>query len=160
MTPLKNHAAVKAYQLFSKGATLLQSLFLLAIRITWGWQFFQTGKGKLGNLDKVTGFFTSLHIPMPRFNAVLASSTECFGGLLLMLGLAGRLISLPLTFTMLVAYYTAHRPDIHSLDDFVNAAPFPFLFTALVVLCFGPGKLSADYLIEKFVHTNPRNNPA
>lgn len=151
MTHPNTNPAVKAYRLLIYGTTLLQSVFLLAIRVTWGWQFFQTGRGKLGDLDKVTGFFTSLHIPLPRVNAIMASTTECFGGLLLLVGLGGRLVSVPLTITMLVAYLTAHRADIHSVDDFVAAAPFPFLFTALVVLFFGPGKLSADYLIQRFV---------
>ena len=36
-------------------------------------------------------------------NAVLAASTECFGGLLLMAGLMSRLAALPLAFTMIVA---------------------------------------------------------
>ena len=152
--------AFKAYMYFVAAATLLfQSVFLLTIRIIWGWQFFMAGKGKLANLDRVAHFFgDDLHIPFPKFNAILASTTETFGGLLLIVGLAGRLVSLPLTFTMLVAYWTAERPDIHSLDDFVKATPFPFLFTSLVVLCFGPGKLSADYLIGRFILKRKMDN--
>jgi putative oxidoreductase len=139
----------KIYDLLILITGNLQSLFLLAIRVTWGWQFFQTGKGKLGNIAGVTDYFTSLHIPMPKLNAIMAGSTECFGGLLLIAGLGGRLVSVPLTFTMLVAYWTAERPDIHNMDDFVKAAPFAFLFTVLVVMLFGPGRFSIDYLIQR-----------
>jgi putative oxidoreductase len=140
--------ATKVYGWLTLAGSLFSHVLLLMIRIVWGLQFFQTGKGKLGNLATVTDFFASLHIPAPRFNAVLASCTECFGGLLLLVGLGGRLISVPLTITMAVAYLTAERADIHSMDDFVKATPFPFLFTALVVFAFGPGKLSVDGLIQ------------
>ena len=128
--------------------TWVGHLFLLTIRITWGWQFFQTGKGKLGNIERVTGFFQKLHIPFPKLNAILAGSTECFGGLLLMVGLGSRLISLPLAFTMLIAYLTADRAALGSLDAFVKAAPFPFLMTSLIVLFFGGGLFSADKAVE------------
>src|SRR5262245_53118434 len=37
----------------------------LAVRLIVGFAFVLTGKGKLGDLDKVTGFFTDLHIPFP-----------------------------------------------------------------------------------------------
>jgi len=47
----------------------LQSPFLLAVRLYWGWQFAQTGWGKLHNIAKITAFFVSLNIPFPAFNA-------------------------------------------------------------------------------------------
>src|SRR5207247_1819360 len=127
------------YGLLITGGALLSDVLLLAIRVTWGRQFFQTGKGKLGNISGVTSFFTDLHIPFPKANAILASCTETFGGLLLLIGLGGRLVSVPLSITMIVAYLTADRAGFNSVDEFVGRAPFPFLFTALVVFCFGPG---------------------
>jgi putative oxidoreductase len=141
----------KIYQVFIRAANCLQCPLLLAMRLYWGWAFFQTGKGKLMNLDRTTGFFESLHIPMPHLNAIIAGSTECFGGLLLMLGLASRLISIPLIFTMIIAYVTADSEALHAIfsdpDKFVSAAPFQFLLTALIVLAFGPGRISLDWLI-------------
>src|SRR5476649_229859 len=79
----------------------LQCVLLLVIRGWWGWSFFLTGKGKLMNLEKTAGFFNDLNIPFPKLNAILAGSTECFGGLLLLLGLFSRVASVPLIFTML-----------------------------------------------------------
>ena len=129
----------------------LQSPLLLVIRLYWGWSFAQTGWGKLMNLDRTAGFFESLHIPMPKLNALMAGSTECFGGLLLALGLFARPVSVPLTFTMLVAYATADREALQALfsdpDKFTGAAPFLFLFATLIVLAFGPGKISLDTLL-------------
>lgn len=127
----------------------IQSAVVLFIRVTMGWGYFLTGKGKLLNLEKTTRFFESLHLPLPKLQAVLAGSTEMAGGLLLLVGLGTRLVSIPLAFTMVVAYLTAHREDAFgSLSDFTDQAPFPFLMAAMVTLAFGPGRLSLDHLIK------------
>lgn len=137
-----------AHRCLDKVASHLRDPLLLAIRLYWGWQFFQTGKGKLMNLDNTTGFFIELGIPFPKLNAIIAGSTECFGGLLLLVGLASRLTVLPLILTMIVAYLTADREKLTGIfddpDAFVTAAPFLFLFAALIVFTFGPGRFSAD----------------
>lgn len=142
-----------AYGLLVRGASCLQSPFLLIVRLYWGWQFFQTGKGKLSNLSQPTEFFASLHIPFPAFNAALVGTTECFGGLLLLAGLASRLISIPLIFLLCVAYLTADNEALRSIfsdpDKFLSATPFQFLFAVVIVFAFGPGVFSLDYLIGK-----------
>ena len=134
-------------------ADFLQSPLLLGIRLYWGWQFAQTGWGKLMHLDRTAGYFESLDIPLPKFNAVMAGGTECVGGVLLALGLWARPASVPLIFTMLVAYWTADREALNAIgsdpDKFVTAAPFLFLLASLIVLVFGPGKLSLDALLGK-----------
>jgi putative oxidoreductase len=70
-----------------------------------------------------------------------------------MLGLFARPVSVPLIFTMLVAYATADREALQAIttdpDKFVTAAPFLFLLASLIVLAFGPGKLSLDALFNK-----------
>jgi putative oxidoreductase len=129
----------------------LQPVLLLIIRGWWGWSFFLTGKGKLLNLDKTTAFFTDLGLPLPKLNAIMAGTTEMVGGLLLLIGLGSRLVSVPLAFTMAVAYATADREALHAIfvdpDKFTSAAPFLFLLAALIVFAFGPGKLSLDALL-------------
>lgn len=131
----------------------LQSVFLLLIRIIWGWGFFQTGKGKFLNFERTTEFFSSLGIPMPELNVVMAAGTEMVGGLLLLIGLGGRIVPVPLIFTMCIAYLTAHPAELGAIfsdsDKFFGAPPFLFLMAALIVLLFGPGKLSADYFFSK-----------
>ena len=144
----------RAYSLFSGGAASLQSLFLLLVRLYWGWQFYQTGWGKLNNLPHVIEFFTSLGIPAPALNACFVSSLEFVGGILLILGLGGRLVAMPLTIDMIVAYVTADRAALLSFfskpEDFYNATPFTFLMASLIVLIFGSGRFSVDYLIERY----------
>ena len=149
-----------AYGLLVKLGNSLQSPLLLAMRLYWGWPLFQTGKGKLMNLDRTAEFFSSLHIPMPKINAIMAGSTECFGGLLLCLGLGSRLVSIPVAFTMIIAYVTADSQALRSVlsdpDKFTGAAPFLFLLTALIVLAFGPGAISLDALIGRKFYTDKK----
>jgi putative oxidoreductase len=143
----------KLYALHVSLVSKLQSPFLLIIRLYWGWQFFLTGKGKLLNLDRTAGYFASLNIPAPKLNAIMAGGTECFGGLLLLLGLGSRIVTVPLIFTMLVAYFTADPDKIKGIfnnpDAFVTAAPFLFLLTCVIVLIFGPGIFSLDAVIAR-----------
>lgn len=131
----------------------LQPVLLLVVRGWWGWSFFLTGKGKLMALDKTASFFAELNLPLPKLNAILAGSTECFGGALLLLGLFSRLVSVPLIFTMLVAYATADKEALAAIfsdtDKFTGATPFLFLFACVIVFAFGPGKLSLDALLFK-----------
>lgn len=133
----------------------LKSPLLLGVRLYWGWQLAQSGWGKLHNLEKVTEFFTSLHLPMPAQTAVFISCLEFFGGILLAVGLFSRLISLALTVNLVMAYVTADREALFSVfsdpDKFMAAAPFTFLCASLVVLIFGAGKFSLDTLLGYLV---------
>ena len=143
----------KAYGWFSWLISLAQSPFLLLVRLYWGWQFMQTGWGKLHNLAQVTQFFTNLGIPAPGPTALFVACVEFCGGLLLILGLASRLTGLVLTVNMLVAYFTADREALLSvLSDpgkFYGAAPYTFLFAALLMLIFGPGWFALDTWIAR-----------
>ena len=144
-------AGARAYSLFERAFSSLQSPLLLAVRLYWGWQFFQTGLGKLMHIPKVVGFFTSLGIPLPAFNAYFVSSLELVGGALLFLGLGSRIIALPLTIDMLVAYITADRAALFSIfsdpGKFYASDAYTFLFASVLILIFGPGKISVDYAI-------------
>jgi len=132
-------------------ANVLQSPFLLFVRLYWGWQLIQSGWGKLHNLQKVTEFFTSLDLPMPAQMAFFISCVEFFGGLLLVLGLLSRLNALVLTVNMITAYVTADREALLSFfsdpDKFSAAAPYVFLIASLIILIFGPGFFSLDTLL-------------
>jgi putative oxidoreductase len=145
----------KAYMLLIKSGDAFRSVLLLLIRVYWGWQFFIAGRGHLRNLQDTADFFASLHLPAPRMQAILAGSTECFGGLLLLAGFASRLISIPLAFTMIVAYLTADIDKVKNLfhdgDAFVTATPFLFLLASVIVFAFGPGVVSVDEIIKRLM---------
>lgn len=131
-------------------------VLLLAIRLCWGFQFFQTGWGKLENHERVARWFgEDLGIPFPGLNAWMAGGTECFGGLLLLVGLGGRVVALPLAFTMCVAFATSDREALAAItltewDSALEAAPFLFLFASVIVLVLGSGPLSLDGLIDRW----------
>ena len=126
----------------------LQSPLLLVLRLYWGGSFVQTGWGKLTHLDKTAAFFADLGLPLPTLNALAAGATECFGGALLLVGLCSRWVSVPLIFTMLVAYATAERESLTAIfsdpDKFTGATPFLFLLACVLVFAFGPGRFSLD----------------
>ncbi len=142
-----------AYRWFSTLSSWAQSPFLLFVRLYWGWQFMQTGWGKLHNLGHVTQFFGSLGIPAPGANALFISCVELFGGALLILGLASRLTALVLTVDMLVAFFLADREALMSIisdpGKFYSAAPYTFLFASALILIFGPGWFALDTLIAR-----------
>lgn len=151
--------SIQLYQAVSKKLSRLESPFLLAIRLYWGWQFTQTGWGKLQHLPKITSFFSSLGIPFPAFNAHFVSGLEFFGGLLLIVGLASRLTGLLLAGNMLVAYWTADHEALVSIfsdpGKFYAADPYTFLFASLTVLIFGAGIFSVDAFIAKLWKKRP-----
>ena len=151
---------VRLYSRFAAAISYLQSPFLLAVRLYWGWQFAQTGWGKLHNIAKITDFFASLNIPFPSVSAHFISGLELIGGILLILGLGSRFISLLLACNMFVAYWTADHEALTSIfsdpDKFTAASPYTFLFASLMILIFGAGLFSLDELLARRLS---RKNP-
>ena len=142
---------VRLYRLLILAACQLESPFLLVVRLYWGVQMAQTGWGKLNSLERVTGFFTTLGIPAPGANAVFIAVLEFIGGILFALGFGGRLIALLFCGDMLVAYIAADREALFSIfsdpDKFYAATPYTFLVAAVIILIFGPGKISLDAVL-------------
>ena len=139
--------------IFDKVCEKLRSPLLLFVRLYWGWQFAQTGWGKLHNQARVVDFFTSLNIPLPALSAHFVSGLEFIGGILLILGLFSRPIALLLTGSMFVAFWTAEREAFLSIfsdpDKFYKADAYTFLFAGIMILAFGPGFFSLDALSAK-----------
>jgi len=139
-----------------------QSLFLLWMRLTWGHQFFLVGLGKLADLDKIIQFFTTIGISHPIFCAHLVAYLETIGGLLLMFGLASRLIAIPLSIAMLAALSLAHAQPLSHFrfitepSSLVGQPPYPFLITSMLVLFFGPGRISLDAWLKRWANQQPK----
>jgi putative oxidoreductase len=139
----------RAYEILVAGANYLQAPLLFALRVYFFWQLFLAGKGKLLNIEKTAEFFGSLNIPLPLFSAYLASATECFGGLLLMVGLCSRLRR-----SLLQCSSPTSPPTLklfeHSYDPTNLSRHIPFTPGVLLILAFGPGAISIDALIKRF----------
>lgn len=99
------------YQLLN-GLKYAEGLPALAFRLYLAPIFIATGWHKLHNIEDIAAWFGNpdwgLGLPAPELLAYFAAYTELLGGLALVLGLATRLISIPLMVTMVVAALTAH----------------------------------------------------
>jgi putative oxidoreductase len=139
------------YRRFQLASAKLESPFLLLVRVYWGWQFAQSGWGRLHNVDRATGFFASLNIPAPHFTVICISLLEFIGGIMLIAGLASRFFGLLLAGDMIVAYLLSDRDALAAIisdpGKFYNADPYTFLFASLMVLIFGAGRFSVDYYL-------------
>jgi putative oxidoreductase len=139
------------YLRYVAAVSLLQHPLLLVCRLYWGGLFIQTGFSKLTHLDLYAERFANWHIPAPYPNAIAAGTTELVCGSLLVLGAASRIVTVPLIITMIVAYLTAHADQVTDLYTFVTAPPFLNMLTCILVLLFGPGVFSIDYLVGRFI---------
>src|SRR3970040_531279 len=99
----------RARALALKLLSALAFLAPLVTRLVMGQAFYQTGAGKIENFANTVGFFSELGIPLPEANAFFVSRLEFWGGLLLLVGLATRLVAAGLSSTMVVALATADR---------------------------------------------------
>src|SRR5215469_14682668 len=144
---------LRVYRRITSALPPLESVMLLAVRLYWGFQFAQTGWGKLHNLSRIAGFFASLNIPFPSLAAPFVSTLEFAGGILLMLGLFSRPIAFLLACNMLAAYWTADREALLAIfsdpGKFYVADPYTFLFASLMVMIFGAGFFAVDCLLAK-----------
>jgi putative oxidoreductase len=153
------------YERFSKWASCLGPFALLILRLGWGWEMIESGHGHLTHIQATTDFFTSLHIPFPRANVIISGSTELVGGILLVLGLGARLISIPLGFNFLVAILTASKDNVmhffsQNPSKIVDDTAYPFLITSLIILAFGPGLFSIDGILKATLFDPKRKNEA
>lgn len=93
----------------SKG---LDFLGPLALRLFLGPIFIYAGHKKIIGIEDTIAWFGNpewgLGLPFPALMAWLAALTEFGGGVLLIVGLAVRWITIPLMFTMVVAAVTVH----------------------------------------------------
>lgn len=109
----------------------------LALRLYLAPIFIAVGAHKFANFDSMVAWFGNadwgLGLPMPRLMVFLAASAELFGGVALLLGLAIRLLVLPLMITMLVAAGTTHWDN----GWFAIAPADPQTSTATVLAAVG-----------------------
>lgn len=90
----------------------LDGLPALALRLYLVPVFWMAGTSKFNHFEDTVAWFGNpdwgLGLPLPWLMAFLATAAELGGAILLALGLATRLISIPLTITMVVAAVTVH----------------------------------------------------
>jgi uncharacterized membrane protein YphA (DoxX/SURF4 family) len=130
-----------------------------------GGVFFWEGLLKFVYTNQGVGRFTKLGIPFPHFTGTFIGGLEIVGGLLLLTGLATRLIAIPFVAEMIVAILTT------KIALFLGTSPLPLppappkvgiwavlheirsdyaqILTTLFLLVNGPGKWSLDAVLAR-----------
>jgi putative oxidoreductase len=142
--------AKRAAALGLRFASALAFLAPLLTRITVGYSFLLTGRGKLGNLETFTGYLQELGVPFASAQAPFVAGLEFVGGICLVVGLLTRLMSLGLLGTMVGALLTAEKDsflgswapsgDVGPLD----IDPWVFILLLSWLVLHGPGAVSLD----------------
>lgn len=100
-------------------------------------------------IDGVTGFFANIGIPLAGTAALLVSTLEFVGGMLLVLGLLTPIVGVLLAMNMLVASLVVHLPNgFYAMD---GGYEFPMLLGAvsLALAVMGPGRWAVDALFAR-----------
>lgn len=126
----------------------IQDFVLLALRLVLAYGFFNPAMMKVKDIDSIAAWFESINIPLPLFNAYLATGTEILGVILLTLGLLTRWISIPLIITMIVAIVTVHWENGFDAGDNGFEIPLYYILMLLTLLSFGAGKYSLDQFLK------------
>jgi putative oxidoreductase len=125
----------------------LQPLLLLGFRLYVANVFWMSGLTKTRDWSITVALFTNeYHVPLlpPALAAAMGTATELSMPLLLALGLATRFGAFVLFFFNIIAVISyAALPDIAVKDHILWGTMI------LVILLFGPGKISLDYLLER-----------
>ena len=121
----------------------------LLMRLFVGYFFFETGWGKIHNLDAFAERFAGWGIPYPHFNAVLSAYTELVGGALIVAGLLTRIVAIPLIINMLVAIVTVKFASVSSVNDFVELDEPLYLLSFFWLMLSGPGVVSLDFFLAR-----------
>lgn len=140
------------------GATVL-------IRLMAGGVFLWEGILKFVLPNQGVGRFTKIGIPFPQFNAAFVGGLEIVGGILLLLGLLTRFITIPFIIEMLVAMLST------KIAIYLGTSPLPLppvppqtglwavlheirseyaqIMSVIFLLIVGPGRWSIDALLAR-----------
>jgi putative oxidoreductase len=129
----------------------------LVVRLSFGYFWLETGIAKVQNLDGFTQRFVGWGIPFPAFSAGMSAWTELVGGLLIMLGLFTRLVSIPMIINMAVAVTLVVSKNLMGLDDYVEADEIVYSLIFFWLLMAGPGKVSLDTLLARWLSIRTRD---
>ncbi len=126
----------------------LRDLPPLFFRIILSYGFFEPAVKKLTHVDDVAAWFASMNYPFPTLNVYLSGLTELTGSVLLLIGFATRVVTLPLMFVMFIAIATVHLGNGFEAANNGFEIPLYYLLMLFSLLVSGPGRLSLDHLIS------------
>ena len=134
----------------NKGLGFLAPLADLFVRLRVANDFFNSGLTKIKSFDSTIMLFKyEYQVPLlsPTVAATLGTACELILPVFIALGLAGRYAALALFLFNIVAVIS--YPDAQTGQAFAQHQVWGILL--LVTICYGPGKISLDYLIGKLI---------
>jgi putative oxidoreductase len=121
----------------------------LLMRLVVGYVFMLAGWAKLNNLPQMIQNFTEWGIPFPHVLTPFVSGVECFGGVMLILGLFTRIPAVMLAVVMVVAIRVAKWDDIDSLETLLGFEEVTYFAAFVWLAIVGPGTISLDRLLMR-----------
>lgn len=128
--------------------TTSTSIGLTALRIVLGAVFIAHGAQKFAQgIPTVAQGFSGMGVPLAEVAAPLVAGLELVGGVLLVLGVATRIVGVLLAVDMVVAGLLAHA----TAGFFAQEGGFEYVLVlavaSLAVALTGPGRFSVDALV-------------
>jgi putative oxidoreductase len=131
----------------------LESIVLAFVRLWVGWDFFKSGWLKLTNWDSTLFLFREeYHVPLlpSDLAAVLGTAGELAFPVLLWVGVASRVSALGLSAVNAMAVIAYAHVLLSEGFEAALGQHYLWGLALLVVAVFGPGRLSADYVLTSW----------
>ena len=120
------------------------SLLILALRLFFGVLFFTHGLDKLMNFNQLSETYPSVFGFGSYMTLMVTIFCEFCCSLFLIAGLLIRITVLPMIISMAVAFF-----DVHDAMMPEGELALVYLVVFIVLYITGPGRYSADYLIDR-----------
>ena len=128
--------------------TIFKDLAILFLRVSTGALLIHHGFEKLNDINNFAdAFVRPLHLPFPISLSYLAAASEIVGSWSLIIGLGTRLGAFAILGTMSVAIY--HALVTSGFNIYLLELLALYFSSAISIILLGPGKFSADYLINE-----------
>jgi putative oxidoreductase len=137
-----------ALQRVTNQLSRLSDLPMLFIRLVLAYGFFVTANAHWSDIQAIANWYENNQIAFPIFSAYLSASIEALGAILLFLGLATRIITLPLMVMMLIGIFMIHWGN--GFEATKNGVEIPLYYTIMLFTLFiiGPGRISLDQVLK------------
>ncbi len=146
-----NYRLINIYNLITEKLSVLKDIPLLVIRLILAWGFWNPGIMKWKNISGISEWYEGMGMPLPTLNAYLSATTEVAGSVLLLIGFAVRIISVPLMIIMVVAISVVHFTNGFEAGYNGFEIPLYYLIMLFTLTVYGGGKISLDNLIRKIL---------
>ncbi len=125
------------------------SYFLLAVRIIFGVLLMTHGWQKFTHFSEMSGVFPDPLGIGSQTSMALAIFGELFCSIAFIFGFLFRLSTIPMIFTMCIAFFNIHMSDPFAVKELA----FVYLVIFLLMYIAGPGKFAIDQYFSAKLHS-------